>query len=491
MSRLLLFIFLFSFVLIFSASALAAGEPLPSLLSQAESALDQARADHADLLAPRYFDHANDAFQQAKSLSDRKGEEELVRVKLKLCMDELDNARRAAVKTRTILAPVLEAREAALSAGADTLSASSWKRAEDRFRSIVSDAERGSNAVSSDDQQTVAGTYRAARRDALRIQILSSPREHISEVERKDGDRNVPTLLLRAQQAISRAEANLAQEDLEGARNDARIADQTALHALALMAYSSECQKQKQPWEAALLPYDDLLHDAAQQLGGTLDFANGGAQTGTQLSTLIKNRLDSLTTQAAAQRQIAKSLEGSLAEAQTQLADAQGRIAQLEKRLVEREKPPTPADTTKNDSALWQKISQVQQAFKAGEALVTRNERGDVLIRVHELIFTPGATNLNKVNQKVLDRACVAIAQFPGAYVTVEGHTDSDGTEEENQKLMADRAKSVAVYLTEKLNLPAEKVRSIGVGEAEPIATNDTAAGRALNRRFDIVLTLP
>jgi OmpA-OmpF porin, OOP family len=487
MSRLLLFC-----VLIFAAFAWAeSGEPLAQLLSQAETAFEQAQTDHADVLAPRYFEHARDALQQAKSLSDRKGEEELVRVKLKLCMDELDNARRAAAKTRVILAPVLEAREAALSVGADTLSASSWNRAEDRFRSIVSDAERGPNAVSQDDQQTVAGTYRAARRDALRIQILAGPREHIAEVERRSGDRNVPSLLLRAQQAISRAEANLAQEDLDGARTDARIADQTALHALALMAYSNECQTKKQPWEAALLPYDDVLQQVAQQFGGSLDFANGGAQTEPQLLAIIKNRLDSLNTQVAAKQQIAKSLEGSLAEAQTQLADAQGRIAQLEKRLVEREKPPTPADTTKNDSALWRQISQAQQAFKAGEALVTRNERGDVLIRVHELIFTPGATILNKLNQKVLDRACVAIAQFPGAYVTVEGHTDSDGTDEENRKLMADRAKAVADYLTEKLNLPAEKVRSVGVGEADPIATNDTAAGRAMNRRFDIILTLP
>ena len=300
-----------------------------------------------------------------------------------------------------------------------------------------------------------------------------------------------PPFLLRAQQAISRAEANLAQEDLDGARTDARIAEQTAQHALALMAYSSDCQKQKQPWEAALLPYDDLLQQVAQQFGGTLDFTGGGAQTGPQLFALMKNRLDSLNTQAAAKQQIAKSLEGSLAEAQTQLTDAQSRIAQLEKRLVEREKPPTPADTTKNDSTLWRRISQAQQAFKAGEALVTRNERGDVLIRVHELVFTPGATILNKINQKVMDRTCVAIAQFPGAYVTVEGHTDSDGTEEENQKLMADRAKSVAEYLTEKLNLPSGKIRSLGIGEAEPIVTNDTAAGRAMNRRFDIILTLP
>jgi outer membrane protein OmpA-like peptidoglycan-associated protein len=69
----------------------------------------------------------------------------------------------------------------------------------------------------------------------------------------------------------------------------------------------------------------------------------------------------------------------------------------------------------------------------------------------------------------------------------VEGHTDSTGTDEYNQKLSERRAEAVASYLSEN-NIPSGNITSRGFGKDNPVATNDTAEGRQQNRRVEMVV---
>ena len=71
--------------------------------------------------------------------------------------------------------------------------------------------------------------------------------------------------------------------------------------------------------------------------------------------------------------------------------------------------------------------------------------------------------------------------------IVVEGYTDSVGSDATNQKLSKDRAESVRAYLVSK-GVPSEKITSVGKGEANPVASNDTPEGRANNRRVEIVV---
>jgi len=78
------------------------------------------------------------------------------------------------------------------------------------------------------------------------------------------------------------------------------------------------------------------------------------------------------------------------------------------------------------------------------------------------------------------------IQAHPDAVIIVEGHTDNIGTEEYNKKLSLERANAVAQELA-KYKYPNE-IRTYGAGSSMPIASNDTEAGRAQNRRVDVVL---
>jgi outer membrane protein OmpA-like peptidoglycan-associated protein len=71
--------------------------------------------------------------------------------------------------------------------------------------------------------------------------------------------------------------------------------------------------------------------------------------------------------------------------------------------------------------------------------------------------------------------------------ITVEGHTDSRGADDMNQKLSEDRASSVRAYLVER-GVKPERIKSVGRGESNPIASNDTPEGRANNRRVEIII---
>ncbi len=73
--------------------------------------------------------------------------------------------------------------------------------------------------------------------------------------------------------------------------------------------------------------------------------------------------------------------------------------------------------------------------------------------------------------------------QYADTVVTVEGHTDSQGSDAYNQKLSQSRADSVKAALITKHGIAADRVNAIGYGEAKPVADNMTAAGREQNRR--------
>jgi len=78
--------------------------------------------------------------------------------------------------------------------------------------------------------------------------------------------------------------------------------------------------------------------------------------------------------------------------------------------------------------------------------------------------------------------------QYTDVIVELEGHTDSDGIEDYNQGLSERRANAVRDVLVGRFNIQGSRVTAVGYGESQPIATNNTAAGKAQNRRVITVI---
>ena len=101
--------------------------------------------------------------------------------------------------------------------------------------------------------------------------------------------------------------------------------------------------------------------------------------------------------------------------------------------------------------------------------------------------FQTGSATLTSDGQQQLATVVSAVKACPETKLTVIGHTDNTGTDAINNPLSENRAKSVAAYLVSQ-GIPADAVNSQGAGASEPIASNDTEAGRAQNRRTEIMV---
>jgi len=103
------------------------------------------------------------------------------------------------------------------------------------------------------------------------------------------------------------------------------------------------------------------------------------------------------------------------------------------------------------------------------------------------ITFDTDSAGLNANFFVVLDSVSLVVTEFQQTVIEVAGHTDSTGSESYNQALSVQRAVSVAAYLTNR-GVFAERIIEVGMGEIRPIASNDTLAGRQLNRRVELTL---
>jgi len=103
------------------------------------------------------------------------------------------------------------------------------------------------------------------------------------------------------------------------------------------------------------------------------------------------------------------------------------------------------------------------------------------------ITFATDSAGLNAEFFEVLDSVALVVNEFEQTVIEVAGHTDSTGSDAYNQTLSEQRAGAVAAYLNTR-QVRGDRIITVGMGEARPIATNDTAEGRQANRRVELTL---
>lgn len=104
------------------------------------------------------------------------------------------------------------------------------------------------------------------------------------------------------------------------------------------------------------------------------------------------------------------------------------------------------------------------------------------------LEFATNSAELRPEHRREIQKAVEFLRQYPTASAVIEGHTDSDGSAEYNQQLSERRAVAVLNYLVNEQSIASRRLSAVGYGEANPIADNDTAAGKQQNRRVSVVV---
>jgi len=122
----------------------------------------------------------------------------------------------------------------------------------------------------------------------------------------------------------------------------------------------------------------------------------------------------------------------------------------------------------------------------AVNSTVSKNGCGLFDAVLSDVTFKPGSDWLTPRARGSLDKLAITLLAFPEARVQVRAHTDSKGTADENLGLSARRAESVVAYLTEK-GIGEMQLETRGLGESQPLDTNETTDGRRRNRRVELL----
>ncbi len=131
--------------------------------------------------------------------------------------------------------------------------------------------------------------------------------------------------------------------------------------------------------------------------------------------------------------------------------------------------------------------AKLRQKLEGTGVHVVRNGNNISLVMPGDVTFETNSSSLDSRFFSVLDSVATVLQEYKSTLVTVAGHTDNTGSAEYNNQLSEKRATTVALYLHGR-GVVKERLASIGHGEANPVAGNDTAEGRARNRRVEITL---
>jgi outer membrane protein OmpA-like peptidoglycan-associated protein len=138
-------------------------------------------------------------------------------------------------------------------------------------------------------------------------------------------------------------------------------------------------------------------------------------------------------------------------------------------------------------AAARQRAEELERAIE--ELNAKKTDRG-LLVTLGDVLFTFGRAELAPGSQRVLDRVSEFLARYSDRAVTIEGHTDSVGSDSFNQALSERRAESVARYLASS-GVDRSRIRTRGFGESRPLVSNESDAGRQQNRRVEVIIENP
>jgi outer membrane protein OmpA-like peptidoglycan-associated protein len=222
----------------------------------------------------------------------------------------------------------------------------------------------------------------------------------------------------------------------------------------------------------------------------------------------INRTLDETRTELDSTRQEAAATERALGEKHAQqMSEALQENAELEQSLerekaaaaerivtLEREHSTETNRLNTELAATWQALKESRQAREALERLnekfaelrAQHTERGmRITLAESDLQFAGGQASLPDEELESLDRIAEFLNQHPSLEIRVEGHTDSAGSDRLNARLSGQRAEAVKQALVAR-GVESERITAEGMGETQPIASNQTYDGRRKNRRVEI-----
>ncbi len=319
----------------------------------------------------------------------------------------------------------------------------------------------------------IAGADRYASDTFAKAASLLAEAEVAREKGRKGNQVQQP-----ARQAAQTAEdarlIALQRQEAEYQEQQRRIALQREEDAAARLRAEEDRRRQAED-ERARLDRDRAL---AERQRAEAEAARSAAERERLASERARADLERARSEADAARAAAQAQADTAklqADAAKRLADqnaADASAARLAREQAERDR-----DAAREQ--LRQQLNVILETRETARGLIIN--LSDVLFDVDKATLKPGA-------REKLARISGILQSHPDLKIEIEGHADSTGSEEHNQRLSESRAQSVRTYFNSQ-GISKPIVAAVGFGESRPVATNGTAAGRQQNRRVEIIVS--
>jgi len=461
------------------SNAVAQDEIRKTFFKDVDASLALAEEANAKLLAPNSYGEGIKDYQAADSGLTRGRNIDYVRKKTAAAQEHFDAAIRSAELAKTVLSQVLKSRQDAANAEAPRLSSDLWDKAQRKFGAAIRALERGDLKRAKHEDIEATSLYRDAELVAIKAQYLSDTRRLLADADRARVGKYAPLTLGSAKQLLSEAERELSENryDTDRPRSLARRANYQAKHAIYLATVVRDVRDKNITVEALVLEWEAPLAEIA----GAADIVPEMADGHEELTGSLVDYVENLRVDKQAQEQ-------EILEANLRLADMEEELRALDERL---------GGATAERAALVQRLEaqarikeqfeRVEKMFDRSEARVFR-EGNEIILRLVGLSFDSGKAEIKPDGVTLLNKVEKAIDVFPQSEIVIEGHTDSFGGDEANQRLSQARADAVQHYMINAMRIPSYRMIATGYGETNPVANNETEAGRARNRRIDIVI---
>ena len=291
-------------------------------------------------------------------------------------------------------------------------------------------------------------------------------------------DKYAPTILAKADEQLREAEsAYRGKQDKKSIDAAAREAAQTAEEA-RVMAVKQKAEEEAQAQAAAEKKAADERTAKARAEADAQSKARADADAARAQAEIAKAEAQKAAAEAARQKQEAEQAKAEALAQQQALAAEADKARQA---AVQSDQLRQQAEKEKQDlrARLLQQLNTV---------LATRDTARGLIANMSDVLFKSGSFELLGGARERLAKVSGIVLAYPSLHLSVEGHTDSIGTDDYNQQLSEKRAQAVRDYLVQQ-GISSDAISASGFGKTAPVASNDTPDGRKQNRRVELVLS--
>ncbi len=448
-------------------------------LREIETRLDEARAAAVHLLAPRSFEQALDRFEDAARRFDSGRADADFHDLLADALARLGESEQTAEIARALLAEALAGRDAAVAAEAEARAARAWQRAEAELEQAGRRFERDDREAAAERGGRAVVLYQRAARAAWRDLLLGAAVEARAAAMTVGASELAPVAFTEGEQLLAVGEA-----EIEAGRPDGQAAvGEAALRAFerstVIATLADSVRRRSVSVERLVTAHESDLATLAEAAGVEAHPDRTGETTERISAELRRIQAENrrLEGELDAARADAARLSDQTDSLEERLGDSERRFVEVRDDLLERRQRE-------------ERLREAQGLFTPaeGEVFLSGNR---LVLRLYGLTFESGQAEIEEGHYPLLTKVQRVIRTFEGAGIRVEGHTDSRGGAEANEALSQRRAIAVREHLLSRIPIPSSRVEAVGLGEEQPIGSNETEEGRAKNRRIEVVVTLP